>query len=679
MPEPSFLSVFGPAILVCAWTLLAAWGWGGLARRIALPGAGGLLERLGLRLALGLGACSLAIAWCLLAIRAYWIEAAKAWLWAGAALSVGFAVARAKTVVRAPWRAPRISPAEAAACLPLAAALALAWAASLAPSVNYDALEYHLAVPRAWIESKSFAPDPWMFYSQLPFGAETLFALGMLGDPASAIGPKANQFALFLAACLCVGALARRLGASRPMSLLAAANFAVHWTVVRVYLDAFADLAAGLFGAALALALLAACGKKAWREAASAGFLGGCALSAKTAAAGVAVAPAALFLLLPRAWSPGGSRAAAASRALFSLLIFGAAAGLAFAPWPIRNAMWTGNPAAPFMNAWFGADAWMLSTERFWLGMHGWNAPFSPEHWQAIGSRIGMIGWPWALGAVLALAAGGAEARLLAGTALAGYAAYCLLAGAPDRFATPLIALAIPLAHAAAQRLGRWSGRLRPAWRWIAPALMLMAMAAPLRRAALVSAAQGNIAFLARASADPESAIADYMKNSLGMTADLFRAINERTPSDARILCLYEARTASIRRDRLANSVFDKAPWLEIWRARQEGETLAHALRRAGFTHLLVHEYELGRLVSTHATPEARSDPLYRQIAGIEDPTTRLVEFGRRPQWYAPHSRMEATPEELGELAALLNRAMRQAIFLEYFGPLRLMACEIPG
>src|SRR5262249_26995605 len=83
----------------------------------------------------------------------------------------------------------------------------LAWA--LAPEIQYDALNYHLAVPRAFLESRRAVDLPYFWHSYFAQMMESLFAIGMaVAGPAAA---KLLSFAASIGAALGVSALGRRL------------------------------------------------------------------------------------------------------------------------------------------------------------------------------------------------------------------------------------------------------------------------------------------------------------------------------------------------------------------------------------------------------------------------------------------------------------------------------------
>lgn len=123
-------------------------------------------------------------------------------------------------IERRPWWQPR------AWWLALPFVLAIV-AGALLPSVNFDALEYHLQVPREWVQTGRITYLPHNMYGNMPLGAEALVALTMALSPGELgwwWGALAGKLALaifaLLAALLLAGAGRRYI--SREAGVLAA-------------------------------------------------------------------------------------------------------------------------------------------------------------------------------------------------------------------------------------------------------------------------------------------------------------------------------------------------------------------------------------------------------------------------------------------------------------------------
>jgi hypothetical protein len=243
-----------------------------------------------------------------------------------------------------------------------AALVNLAWA--LAPEIQYDALNYHLAVPAAYLAEHRVLDLPHFWHSYFAQMMEVLFALGLaLGGQAAV---KLLTFAMGIAAALAVYALGRALFNAR-VGLWTAALF--YATPMTAWLSgtAYTDLAAGFFLLSSLIAFLR------WRRARengwlwASGWLAGASLGVKaTAAYGLPVIGAMILWDLARGFGgrqgppPGfpeqrGSSGLARIRSLAGFL---GAAALSALPWYLLRFSFTGNPFFPLGTRLFhGASA----------------------------------------------------------------------------------------------------------------------------------------------------------------------------------------------------------------------------------------------------------------------------------------------------------------------------------
>ncbi|MFN0132113.1 MAG: hypothetical protein ACKVW3_06230 [Phycisphaerales bacterium] len=255
---------------------------------------------------------------------------------------------------------PRLSPWLFLALPPVAVMLAAAantpgwlWASEAG---GYDALSYHLQLPREWLALGRVQPLAHNVYSYLPSYVESAYvhlaALAGNGRPGGLLVGDgtvllACQFLSAWFAILAAWLVAQLANSIRPQSGLWAciAILAVPWVVVTGSL-AYNETALLSLGAG---ALLAASDSTLAlrRRALAAGLLVGVACGCK---------PTALFLLTPGVavlLIGSAPRRIAASLALAAI-----AGGLAIAPWLVRNALHAGNPVFPFAAAWFGNAHW---------------------------------------------------------------------------------------------------------------------------------------------------------------------------------------------------------------------------------------------------------------------------------------------------------------------------------
>jgi len=321
-------------------------------------------------------------------------------------------------------------------CLAFTAFFFLYFFNALAPEVSPDGSGYHLEnVARYW-RLHGFAWDHRTLYSALSQGMEMLFLVAFTfgRHSAAALVHMAFQAALpFL-----VVFYGRRFGIPQVgvcAALLVYASPVVGITGISAYND-------------LAVATLLFTGfylLQVWDETRDyrlliiCGLLYGFAYGVKyTAMFGMVFAVGFV-----------GLRA----RRLRPILHVSLAALLVAAPWALRNWFWLGNPAAPFLNAWFPNPYFHPGAERDYLtglahypaGIHSWKIPFQLT---VMGGLVpGMIG-PIFLLAPLALFAIRQRhgRRLLAAAALFAIPAYL---NTEPRFLIPVlpfVALAMGLA-----------------------------------------------------------------------------------------------------------------------------------------------------------------------------------------------------------------------------------------
>ncbi|MEO6238969.1 MAG: glycosyltransferase family 39 protein, partial [Vicinamibacterales bacterium] len=225
-------------------------------------------------------------------------------------------------------------------------ALACAFVAALAPEKEYDALWYHLHLPRLWLESSGPVDVVEEFVSLYPLTWELIFGSGMaLGG---VVGAKLLHFAcLPLLGTLTWHAARRYL----PGAPAAAAVVLVVTTPTMLWEagTAYVDLALALHAAAGCYALVRFWeqDERAWAVVA--------ALQLGTAAAtkhlGIFVAVIALALYVAAALRAGRG----ARRAWPRGLLIGIGAALLPLPWYVRSWLASGNPIFPEMWEFFGA------------------------------------------------------------------------------------------------------------------------------------------------------------------------------------------------------------------------------------------------------------------------------------------------------------------------------------
>jgi hypothetical protein len=288
----------------------------------------------------------------------------------------------------------------------LVAAVVLAlnhlWIA-LAPPIKYDALTYHLQLPRLYLAAGRLTFEPAIPYWGHPQVAEMLYTWAMsLGGL-----PAAGAFGWWVGILLVGGAagLARWLYPGdethkNSTAVLAAAALLAAPTVRDMLGWSYNDLFSGLFGLAAFACFYAwqSSGRRSWL--AWVGLLVGFAVGTKFTAGILALTLYPVLLFLPGRQRP----------ALRDWLVSGLLSLLAFSPWAIKNLVATGSPLFPYFFPTAGYSAMRLEMAHTLPESIGWfNTLLTPIWltWQGIdsapgpGSDIGILLLLFALPALL--------------------------------------------------------------------------------------------------------------------------------------------------------------------------------------------------------------------------------------------------------------------------------------
>lgn len=219
------------------------------------------------------------------------------------------------------------------------------------PPVSRDALVHHLAVPKLWITHGGIYEMPDKVFSYYPMTLDLLYLVPLyIGND---IVPKYIHFTFALATSLLIFKyLKRRLDVH--YAFLGALFFLSTPIVVKLSVTAYVDLGLVFFSTAGLMCLLK------WREKIPhlkylclAALMGGLALGTKYNGL-------IIMLLLTLMVAFIASRGIAQGRqttfrAVLAILLFGIVAGLMYAPWGVKNFIWTGNPLYPLFDQWFNA------------------------------------------------------------------------------------------------------------------------------------------------------------------------------------------------------------------------------------------------------------------------------------------------------------------------------------
>jgi hypothetical protein len=250
-----------------------------------------------------------------------------------------------------------------AAAFVLAAVGSLIWILcvhTLLPPTDWDAISYHLALPKIYVEAGRLTYVNFMLAANWPLNMELLFALALLMGSDIATHLTMLGFTALAAAGLLIAA--RRSFNDDRVGVIAAALFLTIPLVKRLGGLALIDVAMGLYvlAAGLCFARWSAERRGAWLL--LSGAFCGLAAGSKLMGGGFAILYGLLFL-----WGEGSRWLATRRDArpqeqiktlLRHALVFGLAGLVLVGPWYLRSALNTGNPVWPFAYHLFGGRDW---------------------------------------------------------------------------------------------------------------------------------------------------------------------------------------------------------------------------------------------------------------------------------------------------------------------------------
>jgi len=269
----------------------------------------------------------------------------------------------------------------------------------LPPDGNeWDALAYHLAFPKLYLQAGRMVELPFMHQSYFPPLQDMLYLLG-LGYGSEPMAKVMHWAMGVLAALGAAGFVQRQGGSGAWAAALILGAPAFLWQMF----SAYADLATALYAALAMFALAHAVRERRSDGLWLSGMLMGFALATKYTAL-VAWGVWGLVGLV-------GLWRAHATRAIRTLILSGLFALAIGSPWYLRNFLWTGNPVYPFAYEIFGgknwsqaqADAYRNDQLKFGMGrepsmllLAPWNlaaypAPFADPIGARVGERVFLL------------------------------------------------------------------------------------------------------------------------------------------------------------------------------------------------------------------------------------------------------------------------------------------------
>jgi len=524
--------------------------------------------------------------------------------WVVVLVGFGLVIAQLRRVLRpsamVPWLAWAAAPAIAVLLLAVCSAPGWLWATEFG---GYDALSYHLQLPKEWLALDRITPLDHNVYSYLPGYVEAAYYhLAVLhGDAVASVYACQLLHAGFtLLTAAVVGRIARRLGGRMVGAAAAVIVLGTPWTVVAGSLG-YNDMAV-VFLLATGLLVIQIAPPDSLRRGAALGMLAAAACGAKLTAIGFVAVPLGLLMLAavpPKRWlAPVGGAVAVAVICLL--------------PYLVRNWVYSGNPVFPFATGLLGLGHWTQQQAEIWtsghlpdLGLTGrlgeaWNqlARFGigPNPDPAVPWRPQWSLLPW-------LAAGGLAAGLATpalrsrswrlGMVLAVQLVFWLaLTHIKSRFMLPAV---VPAALAVAIGLEAIAARARPsvlagvlaavtlAWCFL-PVVILLSEVRTLRdeRIRMPAAWVGLVDDLTGDGLLPSER--RVISNQLPAVY-----LNHVMDAETRTLLVGEAAPLYYRGDVAYQTTWDRGPLSRAMDLRPDDPAgWMDALRAEGFTHLLV-------------------------------------------------------------------------------------------
>jgi len=471
----------------------------------------------------------------------------------------------------------------------------LLWLVALGPALAYptgwDELVYHHELPRRWLVNGWLSIEPDLPYSGFPSLGEILF--WVIAPIEGTIAPRLLMFCCWTTGLLSLyRLLRRRLRAEAAFVLVL--GFAASSAVLLVSANCYVECLILMDVAAMLVILedRRFMVSQPWRTTMILGVLAGGAAAVKLT--GLCV------VLLPVAWVLSRGLFGGAVRwrlsqvlALYLVVVVGIALPFYLRPW-----LQTGNPFYPYYEQWFTTDVARIETSRYHhaigsaFGVQGWVGLFGGPLLLAILESAYDGGFGWQFLIVLGLAAlsvrnksGQTRWRVLVAPALVscvGFYAFWVLTSQQARFAIPFVLMANILA---AMGLRQVRGNARR----VVLGLVLLAttFSLPWRNAGyyLGSWLVATGAITATSYVD-ESTDHKYVP--------LVGAVAELTPTNAKLLLLFEHRGFYLPRERAIGTPFFQSAMFTSVEQSSEGVAFMAELAKVRVTHVVLSQKPAG-------------------------------------------------------------------------------------
>jgi hypothetical protein len=528
--------------------------------------------------------------------------------------------------------------------------LAMAFVISLSPPLAFDALVYHLALPRLYLQAGRIVYVPQIMFWGMPQTGEMLYTWGM--------GLAGEQTAALIGwgfGLLTLVGLAGVLQAyvSRRVAWVAVASLIAGYTLAISLSWAYIDWLMGLWGFCFFTSLLQWRFSRSYRSLFATGAFAGFAFATKYT--GGLLALISIFVL---AWDAFRKRLDGSKKEnqlpifMRRLLVFSGAAAMVALPWLLKNWIATGNPFYPLIFPAGAMDAVRLRLYQSVIPWGGWQdallLPLRATYWgvegaNGYGASIGPLLLGLGLPAVLGLFLPGSfvqpdagqenqpvggvwpipPLRLTISTAawiallgvliwaiagrLAGYLlatrlyydlfpAFAVIAGAGM--------IVLESIHTSQVRFGR-----------IASAMLLLVVALNLYEVGSASIKKDTGAYLMGFVSRQQ-----YLEQNLGAYAAAMQRINQ-LPAGSRVLMIWETRSYYCLPVCTPDEVLDR--WRTDIAHLKDPQAVLQSWRAAGFTHILYYRSGANFLehedVNFRGMDWAQLDHLMAQLPQVEN------------------------------------------------------------
>ncbi len=501
-----------------------------------------------------------------------------------------------------PWFWPAAAPAVAILLLAACSAPGWLWESEFG---GYDALSYHLQLPKEWMAAGAITPLQHNVYSFLPSYMEAAYYHVMLlrGSALDAVIAcqllhAAIAVVTALAAARLVMTLLGGRGESSISAITAAVVLGTPWVVI-VGTLAYNELPTALMLAAALTMIVPQSGKPIGRGIVV-GLLMAAAVGAKPTAVGFVVLPVTIVLL----W-----RSTGLWKAVLAAAVTGA---LCISPWLVRNALHGGNPVFPFAAELLGSAHWTAEQVTIWNAGHHAELSFGERIGEAFNQlfRYGLgsnpdapgnepwqpqwsvLPWLGIAGAVLATTAPRLRrpAMLLLVVMVVQMAFWLLFTHIKSRFMLPMVVPASCGIAIGVLRLQQFLQFEHESSSRLSQVLVFGFVAVWCLQPALLYRAQRDGAPSARIGWVGLFSGTDIADDQLHMaTGSATVRINRTLPRDARVMLVGDAAPLYYTADVTYTTVWDRGPMSAAIAAHpDEPARWMQTLRKQGFSHVLV-------------------------------------------------------------------------------------------